>query len=103
MGVAVWLVWRRGNRVEAGSTKGRQACIVLRVFAVHFACNIAWLAVFFGLQSILGGLIVIGVLWLIIVGMIGLSVSSKDGLPYCCSRTLLGVSFAAHLNPSSGC
>lgn len=62
MGVAAWLVWRRAgdpeHRVEA-----RRA---LAVFGLQFAFNVAWSFVFFGAQSLLGGLVVIAILWLLI-------------------------------------
>lgn len=62
MGVAAWLVWR-----AATADGNRSAGAALGVFVVHFAINLAWSAVFFGLQSILGGLLVIVVLWLAIL------------------------------------
>jgi hypothetical protein len=61
-GVAVWLVWR-----EATGPNARTARLALGVFVVHFAVNVAWSAVFFGAQSIVGGLVVIVLLWVVIV------------------------------------
>lgn len=57
MGVAVWLVWRRID-----GPRGDAARLALGLFAAHFLVNLAWSAVFFGLQSIVGGLVVIVVL-----------------------------------------
>lgn len=62
MGVAVWRIWRRTSGDRSGSAR-----VALLVFAIHFVVNIAWSGVFFGLQSLLWGLIVIGLLWVVIV------------------------------------
>lgn len=62
MGIAVWLVWR-----QAEGGRSRPARLALGIFAVHFVINIAWSGVYFGLQSLFGGLIVIGILWLAIL------------------------------------
>ncbi|MFW5924396.1 MAG: TspO/MBR family protein [archaeon] len=93
MGVAVWLVWR-----EASGDHSRAARFAIGVFAAHFVVNVAWSAVFFGQQSLSGGLVVIGVLWLAIVATILAfgRVDRRAGLllvPY-----LLWVSFASYLN-----
>ncbi|MFB6183312.1 MAG: TspO/MBR family protein [Haloarculaceae archaeon] len=62
MGVAVWLVWRAVDGPRAGVAR-----VALGVFAAHFVLNVGWSAVFFGLRSLLGGLVVIVALWLAIV------------------------------------
>jgi benzodiazapine receptor len=93
MGVAVWLVW-----TEASGERSRPARFAIVLFAVHFLVNIGWSAVFFGSQSLLGGLLVIAVLWLFIVATI-LAFGRADRragfllVPY-----LLWVSFAGYLN-----
>jgi len=97
MGVAVWLVWRRAGDPAAASQVG-QVRTALGVFAIHFIFNIAWSAVFFGQQSIGGGLVVIAVLWVLIVATIRAfdRVDRRAALllvPY-----LAWVSFAAYLN-----
>jgi tryptophan-rich sensory protein len=92
IGVALWLVWRQyDERPDA-------ARVAMGVFAVHFAFNLGWSAVFFGLQSIGWGLAVIALLWLLIVAtMVAFDhVDRRAALllvPY-----LLWVSFAAYLN-----
>jgi len=93
MGIAVWLVWKRatGERSRAGR-------LAIGIFAVHFAVNVAWSAVFFGLQSLFYGLVVIALLWvLIVVTMVAFyRVDRRAGVllvPY-----LAWVSFASYLN-----
>lgn len=51
MGLAAWRVWRR-----LGWAGGRGP---LGLFAVQLVVNLAWTPIFFGAQSIVGGLIVI--------------------------------------------
>ncbi|MFB6200646.1 MAG: TspO/MBR family protein [Halorhabdus sp.] len=92
VGVAVWLVWRRADAAPGA------ADAALGVFAVHFAFNLGWSAVFFGLQETGWGLVVIAVLWLLIVATIRAfdRVDRRAALllvPY-----LTWVSFAAYLN-----
>jgi tryptophan-rich sensory protein len=91
MGVAAFLVWRRG----LGS---RNVRIALIVFLVQLVLNALWSVVFFGLESPLFGLIVISVLWVAILATIIVffrvsKVASVLMWPY-----LLWVSFAAVLN-----
>jgi tryptophan-rich sensory protein len=92
IGVAVWLVWRQ-------ATSSPQAVrLAGGVFAVHFAFNLGWSGVFFGLQEIDLGLLVIIVLWLLIVATMWAfhRVDTRTTLlliPY-----LLWVSFATYLN-----
>ncbi len=91
MGIAVFLIWRRGLR----EPKAKTAFIV---FWIQLAFNVLWSIVFFGLQSIAGGLAVIIVLWLLILLTIILSlrVSRVAGIiliPY-----ILWVSIATYLN-----
>lgn len=93
MGVAVWLVWKQATGELAAIAR-----FALGVFVVHFAVNLAWSGVFFGLQSLLGGLIVIAILWLLIVATIWAfdKVDRRAAallVPY-----LAWVSFAGYLN-----
>lgn len=62
MGVAAWQVWR----TPSGPARTR----ALGWFAAQLALNAAWTPVFFGLRSLGGGLIVIGLLVAAIVGTI---------------------------------
>ena len=98
MGVAVWLVWRRAGAAAPEDDVVRRAGVAFAVFVVQFAFNVAWSAVFFGRQSLLGGLAVIAVLWLLIAATVRAfgRVDRRAAvllLPY-----LAWVSFAAYLN-----
>ena len=89
MGVAGWLVWRRG---------GPAIRPALQWFAVQLVLNVGWSAVFFGLQMPGLAFAEILVLWLAIAATLMTSwrVSRAAGIllvPY-----LLWVSFAAVLN-----
>lgn len=92
VGAALWLVWRRLD------SSPREVRVAVGVFTVHFLFNLGWSAVFFGLQEIGWGLVVIGLLWALIVATIWAfdRVDRRAALllvPY-----LLWVSFAAYLN-----
>jgi benzodiazapine receptor len=93
MGVAAFLVWRRG----LGSLLVR---IALVWFLIQLVLNASWTPVFFGLHRIGLALLVIGLLWaaILITLYYFARVSRPAGLlliPY-----LLWVSFAAVLNAS---
>jgi translocator protein len=61
MGVAAWLVWRRGGHAARGA---------LALFLVQLALNAAWTPAFFGLRNPGLGLIVILALWIAIAAAI---------------------------------
>lgn len=92
IGLALWLVWRRADAAP------RATGLAGGVFAVHFAVNVGWSAVFFGLRAVGWGVVVIAVLWALIVATM-LAFDRVDRraalllVPY-----LLWVSFAAYLN-----
>lgn len=91
MGIAAFIVWRRG-------LSERQVKIALGIFLIQLVLNALWSVVFFGLKTPLGGLIVIVVLWIaILLTILNFSkISTAAGillLPY-----ILWVSFAAVLN-----
>jgi len=93
MGIAAFLVWRKG-------LKNRGVRTALIVFLIQLVLNALWSVVFFGFESPLYGLIVISVLWVaIIVTAIKFfkisRVASVLMWPY-----LLWVTFAAVLNSS---
>ena len=93
MGIAAFLVWRRG-------LENRQVRIALIVFLVQLVLNALWSVAFFGLESPLCGLVVIAALWLaILVTVLKFyrisRVASVLMWPY-----LLWVTFAAVLNSS---
>jgi tryptophan-rich sensory protein len=91
MGIALWLVWREGQTTH-------DIRLALSVFALQFVFNLAWTPVFFGFQRPGLGLVVIGLLWVSILGTI-VAFDRVDRraavllVPY-----LLWVSFAAVLN-----
>lgn len=93
MGIAAFLVWRKGwNR------KGVR--IALTLFLVQLVLNTLWSVLFFGLHSIGGALIEISILWVAIVAtMVAFAKVSRVAVwllvPY-----ILWVSFAAYLTYS---
>jgi len=93
MGVAAFLVWRKG-------LENRQVKIALIVFLLQLVFNALWSIVFFGLQSPLYGLIIISVLLVAILATVIIffkmsRIASVLMWPY-----LLWVIFAAILNGS---
>ena len=92
IGVAVWLVWRRVD------SSPREARLAGGVFAVHFVFNLGWSAVFFGLQEVGVGLVVIGVLWLLIAATMWTFGRVDRRAAVLLVPYLLWVSFAAFLN-----
>lgn len=93
MGVAVYLVYRRG-------IERRAVRIALGVFALQMLLNVAWSPTFFTLQAPLAALVIVLALWPLIVATIATfdRVDRRAALllvPY-----LAWVSFAAVLNYS---
>lgn len=93
MGIAAYLVWRKGLREE-----GVKPALV--IYLIQLVLNALWSVVFFGLQSPVGGAIVIILLWvailLTILRFFRLStIAGAVLIPY-----ILWVSFAAALNIS---
>ena len=91
MGIAVFLVWREGLSQEGVIT-------AFIVFWVQLVLNILWSVIFFGLKSILGGIVMILLLWIAILVniIIFFGVSPIAGgllIPY-----IIWVSIAANLN-----
>jgi benzodiazapine receptor len=60
MGVAVFLVWREGL-----SQQGVMVAFI--IFWVQLVLNILWSVIFFGLKSLLGGMVMIILLWITIL------------------------------------
>ena len=93
MGIAVFIVWRKG----LDNPKVKTAVVI---FAVQLILNAAWIPAFFGLRSTAAGLIVILGLWVGILAAIVafLRVSRVSGvllIPY-----ILWTTFAVALNLS---
>lgn len=90
IGISLFLVWRKG-------LESKQALVV---FAVQLGLNLLWSLVFFGLHSIVGGLVIILMLWMAILAniIVFYRISRWAGLillPY-----LVWVSIASYLNYS---
>ena len=90
MGIAVWLVWRGGDRKDVKSA--------ITLFTIQLVLNSVWSVLFFGMQNPGGALIEIVVLWLAIVATTVLffrrsAIAGGLMTPY-----LLWVSFASFLN-----
>ncbi|WJI10421.1 tryptophan-rich sensory protein [Methanobacterium sp. CWC-01] len=90
IGISLFLVWRK-------SLESKQALVV---FAVQLGLNLLWSLVFFGLHSIVGGLVIILMLWMAILAniIVFYRISRWAGLillPY-----LVWVSIASYLNYS---
>lgn len=93
MGIALFLVWREG-------LERKMVRYAIIIFAVQLAINVVWSLVFFGLHSIVGGFILILVLWLAIwANILAFYIISKPAglllVPY-----LIWVSIASYLNYS---
>ena len=91
MGVSAFLVWRIGWHKS-------EVKFALAVFIIQLVLNVAWSAVFFGMRSSIGGMIVIIFLWLAILLTIILffrlsKISAILLIPY-----ILWVTFASALN-----
>lgn len=90
IGISLFLVWRKG-------LESKQALVV---FAVQLGLNLLWSLVFFGFHSIVGGLVIILMLWMAILAniIVFYRISRWAGLillPY-----LVWVSIASYLNYS---
>ncbi|GGL46024.1 TspO/MBR family protein [Halocalculus aciditolerans] len=92
VGVAAWLVWRQGEENPRGVR------LAGGVFAVHFAFNLGWSAVFFGLREIGAALVVIAVLWVLIAATTWAFARIDRRAAALLVPYLLWVSFAAYLN-----
>jgi benzodiazapine receptor len=84
MGIAMYLVW-----VKKGS---------LKLFFLQLVFNAGWSVVFFGLRSILGGMIVISILWVLIVAVTDTFYRIERLAAYLLIPYLVWVSFASILN-----
>lgn len=93
MAVAAFLVWQKG-------LENKQVRVALVLFFVQLAINVSWSLVFFGLQSPLGGvLVILALIAAIILTMVSFykvtPIASYLLIPY-----LLWVAFATVLNIS---
>lgn len=93
MGIALFLVWRRGL-----DTRGVKVALV--VFFLQLILNAFWSFAFFGAESPLAGLVVIVALWAMIVGTIAAFAPVSRGAAVLLVPYILWVSFAGILNAS---
>lgn len=93
MAVALWRLWDRN-----GPSPARRAALVL--FFVQLALNALWSPVFFGMEAIGAGLVVIVLLWLAIVATIWASARIDRIAAWLLVPYLLWVSYASVLNAS---
>jgi tryptophan-rich sensory protein len=91
MGVASWQVWRQGARRATVQ-------MALVVYGVHLVFNAAWSIVFFGLQSIGGGLVVILFLLLAILATLRRFARVDRLAAWLLAPYLLWVAYATALN-----
>ena len=93
MGVAAFLIWRKGLHIKNVKS-------ALIIFLVQLVLNALWSAIFFGAKSLIGGAVVIVLLWIAILFTLlrFFKISAVAGgllIPY-----ILWVSFASVLNIS---
>ncbi len=91
MGIAVYLVWKKG-------IKKPRVRLAVTVFGIHLAVNTAWSIVFFGFHAIASALFVIFILWSLIVILMKLFHPIDKRATYFLVPYLAWVSFAAILN-----
>ena len=93
MGISAYLVYQKGWK----RSDVRKA---LAVFAVQLVLNALWSIVFFGAHMILGGVVVIILLWAMILASIWLFSKISRAAAYLLIPYILWVSFATILNIS---
>ena len=91
MAVALYLVWHKRER-------GVRDNLALQLFAVQLALNVLWSVVFFGLHSISGGLVVIGLLGMTLLATIWKFWHISKIAAACLIPYFLWLSFAMVLN-----
>jgi tryptophan-rich sensory protein len=91
MGIAAFLVWKKGLQSPAV----RKA---LYVFGIQLALNSLWSVVFFGLRSPAWALVNIAALWIAIVWTMILFHRISKPAAWLLAPYILWVSFAAYLN-----
>lgn len=93
IGIALFLVWKEG-------ISRKDVKLAISVFVVQLVLNVLWSVIFFSYNSLLGGLVVVIILWIAILANIIFfyRVSKPAGLllvPY-----IVWVSIASYLNYS---
>lgn len=90
LGVAAYVVYRDATGPDRRSALG--------AFVAQYAFNVSWTLVFFGQHDIQGGLVVIGVLWVLIAYTAYAFYRIRPAAGYLLLPYLLWVSFATYLN-----
>jgi len=93
MGIAAYLIWERrwaDSRVN----------IALKVYAAQLLVNGSWSLVFFGRQSLVGGLIIIVLLDLLVLELIWLAFKIRKSAAFILMPYLILILFATALNIS---
>ncbi len=91
MGIAAFLVWKRG-------WEKREVRIALGIFGGQLILNILWSALFFGLHSPLAAFVEVIILWLAILGTILVFRKISKTAAWLLVPYILWVSFASLLN-----
>ncbi len=91
MGIAAFLVWRKGSR------KG-EVQIALVLFCIQLFLNTLWSIIFFGVHSLLGAFVEIMFLWFAILATIIFFAKVSRLAAWLLVPYLLWVGFAASLN-----
>ena len=93
MGVAAFIIWRKGLQLP-------EVRYALLVFSIQLILNMIWTPAFFGLRSPLAGFIVIIMLWIAILITILSFYSVSRAAAILLIPYIIWVSFAAVLNGS---
>jgi translocator protein len=98
MALVLWQIWRT-RATDAAESRLRRTALV--AFAVQLVLNVSWSVVFFGLNSLAGGMAVIVLLWAAIVWtMLAARPVIGDVAMWAFAPYLAWVTFAAVLNLS---
>ncbi|QDG49186.1 tryptophan-rich sensory protein [Persicimonas caeni] len=92
MGVAAWLVWRKGGFSDEGVR------VALIAYGVQLVINAAWSPAFFGARSPMAGLVIIAVLWVAIIVTIYLFAQHSKAAAWLLAPYLAWVTYASALN-----
>lgn len=90
MGIAAWLVWRRGGFAQQGWA--------LALFLAQLFFNALWSPLFFGLKNPALGLLDIALLWLTVLGTVVAFWKARRGAGILLVPYLAWVTFASVLN-----
>ena len=91
IGVAVWLVWKKGTNINAVRW-------ALWLFLLQLSLNSLWSIIFFGFRNVGGALVEIGIMWLAIAATIVAFFRVSRPAAYLLVPYFLWVTFAAILN-----